>query len=164
MSLLSNWGMRKVMDTASQFYQAGMPVYLRVRVQQTVEQEQLAQFGFQVAASGQLVTQDVQIVPQPQVQEVNMRDIGLNAAQLSFGARQFFISHTFVLQQQLVNEYYEPQTNKPDFYRVFRDQTVVGLYYNSRLFKMVSITHEDLAQAPWMWHIVGQAVEQPPVQ
>ncbi|MDE1971398.1 MAG: hypothetical protein KGI50_07535 [Patescibacteria group bacterium] len=140
-----------------------MPVYLRVTVPSAsgAENQEALQYGFQMGASGQEVTQDILIYPPPMVKEVPMRDIGLNSAQLSFGSRQFLISHSWVIQRQQAQGYIEPGTGLPDFYRVFRDASVVSLYYNSREFKIVSVIHEDIAGAPWNWNIVANAEEQP---
>lgn len=160
--MVSNWGVRNIMDASSRFYGAGLPCYLRTLTPAgNIQGEQILQLGFQVSASGANPTEDTQITPQPQVQEVSMHDIGLNAEQLSFGARHFYISHTWVSAQQQAKGYIEPGTGLPDYYRVFRDPTVVGLYYNSRLFKMVSIEHEELGGQSWIWHIVANAAEQP---
>lgn len=160
MSRLSNWGMRRTMDVASKFYEAGLPVYLRVKLDTQVQDTAYVQFGFQVAASGNTVTQDLLLDPPPQVEEVSLHDIGLNTAQLQFGSRHFYISHTWVKARQEEMSY-QDAAGQPDFYRVFQDKSVVGLYYNSRLFTLNSITHEDLAGAPWLWHIVASSALYP---
>ena len=155
---VSNFGMRRSMDMVSRFDRAGLPVYLRVTVPSAdPSQDEFAQFGFQAAASGALVTQDVLIDPPPQVKQVSLHDIGLNSAQLSFGSRTFKISHSWVIVRQQLKGYWEPGTQQPDFTRVFIDPSVVGIWTDGRLFKIVSITHEDLGGRQWMWDIIGDA-------
>lgn len=156
--------MQYILERSQTSTQSGLPVYLRTYLPSAsgASSDQAAQFGFQVSASGSQVTQDTQVLPQPIVLEVPMRDIGLNAAQLSFGARKFIINQEFVLAIQQQNNYTDPNTGQPDYYRVFRDSSVVGLFYNDRLFKIVSLTHNDVADAPYQWTLVCNAAEQPP--
>lgn len=160
----SNFGIRRTLDGIGRFAGKAFPAYLRIQAtsENTVDQNAtFAQFGFQVSASGQTVATDVLITPPPLVTEVSMRDIGLNSAQLQFGAKNFKISHTFVAAQQVANNYLEPGTGLPDFYRVFRDSTVIGVWYNSRIGKIVSVTHEDIGQLPWTWNLIVNFQEQP---
>lgn len=162
---VSNWGIRKTLDVTNRFVGHALPTYLRVTAPAAsgMDDTTASQYGFQASASsGEQVTQDILIAPPPQVTEVPMRDIGLNSAILSFGARRFLISHTWVLAQQQANNYLLADGVTPDFYRVFRDASVLGLLYNNRLFKIESCVHEDIASQSWNWNLVCNAAEQTP--
>ena len=158
----SNWGLRWTLECAQRTTQSGLPVYVRTASPAVsgASSEQFAQFGFQISASGQDVV-DMLIDPPPVVTEVSLRDIGLNSAMISFGARRFVINHSWVRAIQEQKGYYDPNTGLPDWYRVFRDPTVVGLFYNDRLFNIVSLTHKDIAGLPWQWNLICNAAEQP---
>jgi hypothetical protein len=49
--------------------------------------------------------------------------------------------------------------NYTDPLLVWRDPTVVGLYYDQRLFSIESITHEDVGSEPTLWKLLGNASE-----
>lgn len=157
----SSFGIQRTFDVASRFVGKSFPTYLRIYNQPEVEDEEFAQFGFQVSASGQAVTTDVLIDPPAMVTDISLRDIGLNAAQLPFGSKKFQISQAWVMCRQLEKGYQEPGTELPDYYRVFRDKSVVGLYYNSRLFKIVSILPDVIGTNPTTWTLLGAFQEQP---
>lgn len=96
--------------------------------------------------------QDIPVDPPPDVQEVSLHNIGIMGGRLQFGARRFLISNLFVLNQMAVR-------NLSDPYQVFRDPLVVGLYYNSRLFSIESITHEDVGGETTLWSLVANSSE-----
>lgn len=155
MSALSNYGWRNLRDQFMNWMAPGLPVYLRIKNFDATNASALEMgFTWTPPASGSQATgySDVQIYPQPQVVEVPLRDIGLNQAKLMFGARKFSISDTWVRGRQA-------QMNYDDPYQVFRDVSVLGLYYNSRLFDMQSITHVEVGGQTFRWDIVGNALE-----
>lgn len=159
----SSYGIQQTLDIASRFTGKAFPTYLRVQNEPEIQDEEFVQFGFQVSASGGAVTTDVLIDPPPIVTDIPLRDIGLNAAQLSFGSKKFQVSQGFVAQRQLEMGYQEPGTGLPDYYMVFRHPSVVGIYYNSRLFKIVSILPDVIGTNPTWWFLLGQFQEQPVV-
>jgi hypothetical protein len=71
-------------------------------------------------------------------------DIGLNQARLMFYGRTFYISHTFVQAQMNANGYTDP-------YQVWRDPSVIGLFYDNRLHKIDSIDYEQIAGVTIAW-------------
>lgn len=162
----SNYGFRASLERAQRFAGQSFPTYLRVYTlegQDALNQEYV-EFGVQVSASGSMAVQDILIDPPPIVSEVPLRDIGLNSAQLSFGARRFLVNHSWVLSRQREMQYFIPDSDPqlPDWYRVFRDSSVVGLFYQNLLFKIESITHQDIGSEPWAWNIVANAAQNPP--
>ena len=159
----SQTGLTRTFDVMSRFVGKSLPTYLRVLNSTTVQAEEFVQFGFQVSASGQAVQTDVLIDPPAVVTDISLRDIGLNAAQIPFGSKRFMISQSWVSARQQSMGYLEPGTNLPDWYRVFRDPSVVGLWYNSRLFKIISIVPEATGRAPLWWTLIGAFQEQPVV-
>jgi hypothetical protein len=150
----SAWGLRSLADTFLRYWQPGLPVYLRYQ-EQTNKPGDYSALGFQpdidkkVAPSG--IT-DVLIDPPPDVQEVSLHNIGIMGGQLFFGARTFLISNLFVLKRMAVFKYTDP-------YQVWRDDQVVGLYYNQRLFSLTSITHEEVGGETTLWKIIGNSSE-----
>lgn len=166
----SNWAFRWSQERMQRFLGHGLPTYLRVQsdVGESVQSEEFLQFGFQVSASGQSPVQDIQIDPPAIVEEVSMHNIGLNSSVLRFGARKFTINQTWVKARQQAMGYVIPDTLPPlpDYYRVFADPTVIGIFYDARLFLVVSITHDDIGtppnQQPYVWHLICNAAEQPP--
>lgn len=109
--------------------------------------------GFVPSVTGvQSGFEDILISPPPDVKEISLHNIGLNSAKLRFGARAFLISHTWVLSRMQDAGYSDPM-------QVFNDPSVVGLYYDSRLFSIESITHEDFGGQPVTWSVVANASE-----
>lgn len=148
----SAWGLRSLADTFLRYYQPGLACYLRM---QTVDAAGVSygQIGFMPAVTGALSGfQDIPVDPPPDVQEVSLHNIGIMGGRLQFGARRFLISNLFVLNQMAVR-------NLSDPYQVFRDPLVVGLYYNSRLFSIESITHEDVGGETTLWSLVANSSE-----
>lgn len=159
----SQFGLTRSLDVLSRL--VGNQVYLRVLSTQAenVQSDNFAQFGFQVSASGQTVESDVAINPPPIITDIPMRDIGLNSAELSFGDKKFRISHTWVRSYQQLFGWVIEGTTVPDYYRVFRDNSVVGLKYMNRLFKIISILPIQVGSGPTWWDVIGSFQEQPPI-
>lgn len=157
-------GVQFMLDSQQQFVRAGLPVFLRVSNYTEDEAGDTIQVGVYFAPTGTADTgfNDILIQPQPWVQDVSLQNIGLNAARLQFGARIFKISNTFVKQQlQLSNMI---AANITDPYAVFRGRDgkrCLGLYYNSRLFSIESITHQEVAGVTTLWKLVCNAHEIP---
>ncbi len=151
----SAWGIRSLADGFLRYFQPGLPVYLR---QQNVATEagDYSSLGFTPTFTGQLVGPtgftDTLIDPPADVQEVSLHNIGVIGARLQFGARMFLISNLFVQKQ--INQF-----GYTDPYQVWRDPSVVGLYYNQRLFSIESITHEDVGSEATLWKLVCNSSE-----
>lgn len=144
-------GIRFLFDSHQRFWRQGLDVFLRVKNFNDAGQA-YTDLGLQVSASGALSTgfTDIKIAPPPQVRDMSFQDIGLNQARLMFGARQFSISHTFVLVRMQAQGYTDP-------YQVWRDPLVIGLFYNGRIFTIESITHEEASGDIIWWNLVCNA-------
>lgn len=150
----SAWGLRSLADTFLRYFQPGLPVYLRTQNFSTTAGD-FSALGFQVSVTGGPAgINDQLITPPADVQEVSLHNIGILGARLNFGARTFIVSHTFVLNQMQLLGYTDP-------YQVWRDESVIGLVYNQRLFTIESITHEDVGGLPTLWKLIGNSQEYP---
>lgn len=148
----SAWGIRSLADTFLQYFQPGLPVYLR-RQQVLNTSNDYSALGFQPTVSGGLSGfYDTLIQPPADVREVSMHNIGILGGRLNFGARVFVISNKFVIEQMNLLSYTDP-------YQVWRDEPVIGLYYNQRLFSIESITHEDVGSHTTLWKIIANSNE-----
>lgn len=150
----TSWGIRNLSDNWMRYYQPGLACYLRLKVV-NVDQDEFAELGFVPSVTGDLsgVT-DILVDPPPDTKEVSLENIGLNSAKLRFGAREFLVSQTFVLNQMAKQGY-------TDMYQVWNDPLVLGFYYNNRLFTIESITHEDVGGQPTLWRLVCNASDFP---
>lgn len=149
----SSWGIRSLADNFLRYFQPGLPVYLR-KQNQTNSPDDYSALGFQPTVSGGPTGfYDTLIDPPADVTDVSLHNIGLFGGKLMFGAKIFIISHTFVLNQMNQFGYTDP-------YQVFRNDTVVGFYYDQRLFSIESLTHEDVGGIPTLWKVVCNLQEQ----
>lgn len=146
------WAQRNLQDYMQRFVNAGMPVYLRVKnvVDDLVPYTTL---GFSI--TGDQVTggfTDLIIKPPPDVMPINSRNIGFDFAQLQFLPHRFIVSHTFVKRRMTALGYTDP-------FQVWRDPSVIGFYYNQRLYSLGSI--QDVADGGEIinWQIVASANE-----
>jgi hypothetical protein len=146
----SAWGIRSLADTFLRYFQPGLVCYLRIQ-NQVMQPNDPSALGFMpTVTGGPTGFQDIQILPPPDVKEVSLHNIGIMGGKLRFGARTFLISHSFVQQRM-------DDMNYSDMWSVWRDPTVVGLYYDGRLFSIESITHEDVGSEPTLWMLVCNA-------
>src|SRR6266700_5521997 len=123
----SAWGLRSLADCFLRYWQPGLPVYLRRKNVKDTEAA-YSTLGFQPSVSGVAGGfTDTIIDPPADVREVSLHNIGILAGRLNFGARTFLISDLFVQNQMQVFNYTDP-------YLVWRDTSVVGFFYNQRLF------------------------------
>jgi hypothetical protein len=145
-------GVRFLQDAHMRFFQGGLQVYLRVKNFDD-SQADFVRLGFQYSPTGQPSGfTDVLITPPPQVVDVSLHNISVSQGRLLFGARHFYISHTFVRQRMATQGYTDP-------YKVFRDPLVVGLYYNQRLFSIESLTHQEMSGETVYWDAVCNGQE-----
>jgi len=82
-------------------------------------------------------------------------DIGLNQARLMFYQRTFYVSHTFVIARMNSQGFTDP-------YQVWRDPTVVGLFYDKRLHSIDSVDYETIAGQAIAW-MLGASYQEPAV-
>jgi len=148
----SAWGLRSLADTFLRYFLPGLPCYLRFQNFDATSAD-FAQLGFQpVVSGGPSGVFDFPIDPQPDVQEVSLHDIGIMGGRLQFGARRFLVSHTFVINQMSLRGLTDP-------YQVWRDPLVMGIFYNSRMFSIESITHEDVGSETTLWILTCNSFE-----
>ena len=148
----SAWGLRSLADTFFRYFQPGLPCLLRLQNYDAGSSD-YAQIGFQPAVTGgPSGVFDFPIDPPPDVQEVSLHNIGIMGGKLQFGARRFLISNLFVQNQMLIR-------NLTDPYQVWRDPLVVGLFYNSRIFTIESVTHEEVGGETTLWNLVCNSFE-----
>lgn len=148
----SAWGLRSLADTFLRYFQPGLPCFLRLQSVPS-EDTEYGRLGFMPTVTGDISgIQDIPVDPPPDVQEVSLHNIGIMGGRLQFGARRFLISNLFVINQMA-------QRNLDDPYQVFRDPSVMGLFYNRRLFSIESITHEEVGGETTLWSLVCNSSE-----
>ena len=157
----SSFGIEHTFDRAARFVGRGFPCYLRTYAQPQTVNEEFASFGFQVSASGSNASIDTKIDPPIMITDIALRDSGLNAAQLPIGSKKFQVSQHWVKKIQEQKGYYLAD-GTPDYYSVFRSPTVIGLMYENRLYKIISILPDVIGRNPTWWFILGAFAEQPP--
>lgn len=150
----SAWGIRSLADTFLRYFQPGLPVYLRLQnVAAPSVSGNYTQLGFMpTVTGGQGGIFDIPIDPPADVKEVSLHNIGIMGGRLQFGARTFLISDLFVQNQMAQRGFTDP-------YQVWRDPSVMGLYYNNRLFSIESITHEDVGSQTTLWNLICNSYE-----
>jgi hypothetical protein len=147
------FGVRFLYDSHLRFFRPGLPCALRVQ-NYTTPEAGFAELGFQFTPSGAAQPEetgftDIPIKPPVEVWSGGTKggkggDIGLNQARLMFYSRTFYVSHTFVVKRMNLQGYSDP-------YQVWRDPTVIGLYYENRLHKIESIDNEQIAGQILAW-------------
>lgn len=146
---------RFIIDGYQRFFKSGLTVYLRFKNFDDTGQD-YADVGFEVSVTGALAASsgftDIVIDPPPEVKEVSMHNIGIMGGQLSFGAKEFRISHTWVLGRMAAMGYTDPK-------QVFQDPKVVGIIYEQRLHMMVSLTHDDVGGETTLWKVITNATD-----
>lgn len=157
-------GLQFVFDAHQKFVRAGLPCYLRVANFTEDDEGQAAEIGQPFSPSGTYDAgfTDILVDPPPYVNDISMHNIGIFGGRLDFGDRLFIISNSFV-QAQLQLEAFT-DNNITDPYAVFRARDghqVIGLFYNSRLFSIDSITHKEAAAGTISWRIIGKGHEVP---
>lgn len=163
MNCLSSFGMRSLLDSNSDFFDAGLPVYYRTANFDAVSVGQgIDEMGFQVVpaisgVSGMWTTgtKDYMICPQPSVKLLTMKQLADGLASgysLRTGARTFNISHSWVQKIQTKMLYSNPR-------QVFNNPHVVGFYHDGLLFQIVSFVHNDMYGGIIDWDIICNANE-----
>jgi hypothetical protein len=148
----SAWGLRSLADGFFRYFQPSSPVYLR-RQNQLNSPNDYSALGFQPTVSGGPTGfTDLLVDPPADVKEVSLHNIGILGGRLNFGARTFLISHTFVQAVMDDEDYTDP-------YQVWRDPSVIGLYYQKRLFSIESITNETVGGYITLWYLIGNSDE-----
>lgn len=145
-------GLRMISDGWLRFFQPGLSCWLRLQVFDPSSTD-FAQLGFIPTVTGAVSgVMDIPVQPPADVKEISLHNIGMSGGKLRFGAREFVVSHTFVAQQMQACGYTDPM-------QVFNDPAVLGLYYDSRIFSIESITHEDFGGDYVLWHLLCNASE-----
>jgi hypothetical protein len=164
MGCLGGTSLRRLSDSNSRFFRAGLPIYYRTaNFDATTVGQGVAEMGFTVTAppvigfnSG---TTDVKICPQPGVTLLTLKELSdaINSgAALREGARRISISHTWVWYIYEANYIAKGWTNPR---QVFNDPSVVGFYHDGLLFSIVSFVHNDMYGTPINWDVVCNANE-----
>lgn len=160
MGIPFGFGQRMLLDAHQRFTRSGLPAYLRIRnftEDEPGTSSDYLEFGDSIAPTGSDIGyKDILIVPPPQVQDVSLHNIGLNAARLNFGSKIFTISHTFVKQQ--LQEF----PGITDDYEVWRDRDgykVIGLFYNDRIFSIEDIRTREAGGERVAWRLICNALE-----
>lgn len=150
----SAWALRHILDANLKFTKAGLKTFLRVENANDDDKE-YPKFGFQRNVDPATTSSgftDVEITPWPAVEAMSLHNIGLNAGKLDFGSHSFLISHTFVLKRMKQLGITEPQ-------EVFVGPSVIGLFYNGRLYSIVSYVPETAGGGIVSWTVLGNAME-----
>jgi hypothetical protein len=149
------FGVRFLYDAHLRFFRPGLPCALRVQNYVTPE-DGFAELGFEFTPSGALQPEqtgftDIPVNPPVEVWGGNTgggrgSDKGMNQVRYQVLSRMFYISHTFVIA--MMNRF-----GYSDAYQVWRDPSVIGLYYDSRLHSIDNISHEEVAGITLAWEI-----------
>jgi len=154
------FGARFLYDAHLRYFRPGLPCYLRVQ-NYTTPAAGYGELGFQFSPSGAQQFQsgfnDVLIDPPVESWSGSAKgtkggDIGLNQARLMFYGRTFYVSHTFVRARMNTQGF-------TDGYQVWRDPTVIGLFYDNRLYHIASIDYEQIAGETIAWTLDGNYQE-----
>lgn len=157
-------GIQMLYDAQQRFTRAGLQVFLRVANFQDVGDSY--EVGIPWAPTGTAAADigytDYLIDPPPQVEEPKQRNVSPAVFErLNFGSRIFTISNTFVQKQLALEPLVEAGVTDP--YAVFRDRDgngkCIGIFYDSRMFAIESVTHDEVAGGTIEWKIVGNALE-----
>lgn len=164
MTSLFSQGVQFVFDRHQDFVKAGLPVYLRVANFTKADEGDSFEVGVPFSPSGTYDTDftDILIQPPPYVKDMSSHDLGFYGGRYNVGTRIFKISNTFV-QLQLKQDSFKA-ANVTDPYEVFRNRdgkAAIGIYYNSRLFSIGDITHNEVAGGTITWKVIGAAEEIP---
>jgi hypothetical protein len=154
--LNAGYGVRRLIDSYENLVRASHPVYIRLRNFAPVESNEWSQLGFSISPTGNSNTdgtEDILIAPQPAVTVISVQSIGQSMGKLRFGARQFLISHTFVVNQFAAMGL----TGTPDL--VWRGEQTVGLVTDSQEFSIEDIQHEEAFGETITWVLLCNAAE-----
>ena len=146
------FGARFILDGHQNWAKEGFPVYLRVQ-NTDASTDEFTELGIQVNSSSVSGggTQDLLIQPQPTVSNVSLHNIGLPDTTLLMGAKNFEISHTWVLKWMKANNYENIEST-------FRDPSkVLGIVYNKELYSIVDIRPDMLGGDIVSWTIGANA-------
>jgi hypothetical protein len=155
------YGVRFLYDAHLRYFRPGLPTALRIR-NYVMPTSGYVELGFQFSPTGNQIFQagftDVPIVPPVEVWNGSsgkggpQANAGLNQARLMTFSKTFIISHTFVLARMDSQGFTDP-------YQVWRDPSVIGLFYNTRLFSIEDIVFEEIAGQVLAWTLTGNAQE-----
>jgi hypothetical protein len=151
-----SYGIRRIFDSYENLVRGSFPTYLRIRDFPPIDNDEWAQLGFSIAPSGTNPdegTTDILIQPQPAVVSVSVHNIGQSMGKLRFGARIFAISHTFVLQQ------YNALGLDGTQDKIWRDEKIVGLVQDHRLFSIEDIQSEQAFGHTVSWVLTCNSAE-----
>jgi hypothetical protein len=147
------FGVRFMYDSMLRYFRPGLPCALRIQNYVTPDVG-FAELGFEFSPTGAMQPEetgfmDIPIKPPVEVWSAGAKggkagDIGLNQARFMFSGRTFYVSHTFVKARMNLMGYTDP-------YQVWRDPTVIGLYYDNRLHKIDGIDNEQIAGQILAW-------------
>ena len=149
------YGVLWAVDQQLRWQRTSHPVYLRIRNFPDLQQQSFSQIGFAIAPTGtsQVGTTDILIDPPASTKMVSTHNIGQSEGKLRFGARTFYISHSFVINQLAAQGIIGTDDN------VWRGPQVVGLVLDSLLFSIEVIDHEEIAGQTIAWHLTANALE-----
>jgi hypothetical protein len=161
-------GIQMVLDGQLNYVRGGLDCYLRVN--NFSPSGDFIEVGVPYTPSGDLALEtgfvDILILPPPATKPMSYHNIGLSGGKLMFGARIFWISHTFV--QKILDTYPKIKGG----YNVFRswdspdgngqeDGTayVMGLIYNNQLYSIEDIGRTEIAGQTISWKLTCNAQE-----
>ncbi|SRR6266481_6109762 len=154
-------GMQLIFDSHLSYTRGALEVFLRI--DNFVPQGDYIEVGVSFAPTGGQDSQagftDLLILPPPGTQPVSYHDIGLSGGKLMFGARKFFVSHTFV--QAILQSY----PNIRGGYNVFRKwdnstASVMGIIYNNQLYSIEDIGRREIAGETIHWVLTCNSSEE----
>lgn len=149
-------GARWMIDAHQRFWRTTGPVFLRLKNFLDAQ----VQGGLQSTSLGFSVTggitnpgyKDVAILPPPSQTAVSQHSIAMSMGVLRFGARSFFVSHTFVQTQMTAQGLTDPSL-------VWRGTNVVGLVSEGRLYSIVQYLPEYLSGDIISWSLLANVGE-----
>lgn len=144
-------GLQMLYDGQQQFMQSGADCFLRVG--NFAHAGDYIEVGVSFIPSGADAAEtgyvDILIDPPPSNMDVSMHNIGMSGGKLMFGAKKFFISHTFVLA--MMDKY----SGIDGFLNVFRKwdgtASVIGLVNDNQLYSIEFISKREISGVPINW-------------
>jgi hypothetical protein len=147
------FGVRYLYDAHLRYFRPGLPCALRIQNFLTPEAG-YAELGFEFSPTGVMQPEqtgftDIPIKPPVEVWSAGAKgggggDQGLNQVRFMVYRRTFYVSHTFVIKRM-------NRENFSDAYQVWRDPSVIGLYYDNRLHSINAIDNEQIAGQTLAW-------------
>lgn len=154
-------GMEMLYDAHLNYTRGALEVFLRI--ENFIPQGDYIEVGVSFSPTGGQDSEagftDLLILPPPATTPVSMHDIGMSGGKLMFGARKFYVSHTFV--RNILQSY----PNIRGGFNVFRKwdnstASVLGIIYNNQMYAIEDIGRREIAGETINWVLTCNSQEE----